>query len=90
MKKLLIDYLNDSNNINKLHTFMLSWIKHKLPTIPDYRVNEFLQRFLNEMVMVGPFDKRYSEELNSLLTQAKIDLEVNVLLNKDKQIVKYI
>ena len=90
MRKLLIEYLNDSNNVNKLYLFMHSWIKDKIPNIPEHRVNDFLQRFLNEIGMVGHFDKRYSEELNSLITQAKVDLEINALLDQNKHIIKYL
>lgn len=90
MKKLLTEYLNDQNNTNKLYLFMLSWITNRMSNISQNRVEGFLQRFINEMVMVGPFDKRYAEELGSLITQAKAELEINVLLNKDKQIIKYL
>ena len=90
MKKLLTEYLNDQNNTNKLYLFMFSWITNKMPNISQNRVEGFLQRFINEMVMVGPFDKRYAEELGSLITQAKAELEINVLLDKDKQIIKYL
>lgn len=69
---------------------MYSWIKDKIPNIPEHRVNDFLQRFLNEMRMVGNFDRRYSEELNSLITQAKVDLEINALLDQNKNIIKYL
>lgn len=90
MKKLLTEYLNDQNNTNKLYLFMFSWITNRMSNISQNRVEGFLQRFINEMVMVGPFDKRYAEELGSLITQAKAELEINVLLNKDKQIIKYL
>ena len=82
--------MNDSNNVNKLYLFMYSWIKDKIPNIPEHRVNDFLQRFLTEMGMVGNFDRRYSEELNSLITQAKVDLEINALLDQNKNIIKYL
>jgi hypothetical protein len=91
MRDLLIQYLNNPNDGNLLTQFIYVWVKDKVPSRKDNEIIDFVNLFMNYLISVpSMFDSRYKEALDSLLTQAQIELKVNHLKDKNGNILQYL
>jgi hypothetical protein len=91
MRQSLIQYLSNPNDGNLLSKFLYEWITHKVPTRVHNEIVDFINIYLNHLIHV-PYmmDPRYKDALDSLLTQAQIELKVNNLKDKNGNILQYL
>jgi hypothetical protein len=91
MRETFIQYLN-TRQANDLARFLRLWIAHKMPEKNEHDIIRFIQEYLNHLMHVPVmFDGRYQQALQSLIDTARIELEVNsVVDSKDyNKIIKY-
>lgn len=89
MKQQLIQYLA-SNDVNALATFLQSWIRHKMPNKAHNDIDVFIRTFLEHLIHVPVmFDARYNDALTRLIDIAKVELQVNCVVDKNNKIIKY-
>jgi len=91
MRDLLTQYMNNPNDGNLLSQFIYVWVKDKVPSRKDNEIIDFVNLFMNYLISVpSMFDSRYKDVLDSLLTQAQIELKVNHLKDKNGNILQYL
>jgi hypothetical protein len=91
MRDLLIQYLNNPNDGNLLSQFIYIWVKDKTPNRKDNEIIDFVNIFMHYLISVpSMFDSRYKDALDSLLTQAQIELKVNHLKDKNGNVLQYL
>ena len=91
MRDLLTQYMNNPNDGNLLSQFIYVWVKDKVPSRKDNEIIDFVNLFMNYLISVpSMFDSRYKDALDSLLTQAQIELKINHLKDKNGNILQYL
>lgn len=90
-KKILIDWLEDINDINKTMKFLYHWIRYKMPDLDENRLKEFINKLYHRLMIPSFGIDPVIWVLQDLVEIAKIELEVNSIVktNDYKQHIKY-
>lgn len=91
MRESFIQYLN-TRQANDLARFLRLWIIHKMPHKSEQEIIGFIQEYIKHLMHVPVmFDGRYQQALQSLIDVARVELEVNsVVDSKDyNKVIKY-
>jgi hypothetical protein len=92
LKELLIEWLNNPNDVNKTLKFIYHWVKYKMPELDENRLNEFINKLYQSIMIPSFFSENPSIiAINHLSELAKIELEVNTIVKTEdyNQIIKY-
>lgn len=90
MRQLLVDYLNHPNDGNKLGFFLREWFQKTSPSRPPHEIDHITNTYLSHLQHVpAMFDSRYQNFLQWTIDKAKVELGVNLVMDKEGKIIKH-